>query len=427
MRAPWRGSRAASRLPGEPAMNLLTLAWADLRYRKLAHLLHLLLLTLGIAMIVALLGIASQVERRFEQDGRGVDAVVGAKGSPLQLILSSVYHLDIPTGNIPLADAEALARHPMVAAAIPLALGDSARGFRIVGTSAALIDGQTARYAVGQVWNAPMEAVIGAAVARAGLKLGDRFVGQHGLAGNGRAHGEQPYRVVGVLAATGGVLDRLILTSVDSVWALHGQGGDDDHDDHVDHGDGDEDEHRDAPREITALLIRYRSPMAAAGFPRYVNSQTRLQAAVPALETARLLNLFGIGFEALTAIAVLMIGAAALSVFVAVVQSMDARQYELAVLRCLGASRRDTVAVLWLGAVLLCAAGTLAGWLLGHAAVAALGRLQASSQSLGFSGTQGVIAEWWLLVMPFAVASLAVAIPAWRTWRVDIAALLTRS
>ena len=416
-------------------MNHLALALADLRHRPLAHLLHLILLTLGVAMIVALIGIGGQVQRRFEQDGRGIDAVVGAKGSPLQLILSSIHHLDVPLGNIPLAEAERLARHPLVASAIPLALGDSARGFRIVGTDAALIETQGAAYAEGRSWQEPMEAVLGSEVAaRSGLAVGERFAGQHGLGGHGRSHEEHLYRVVGVLAATGGVLDRLILTAVDSVWALHGQHVPEE--DHAreatsEHGEDDEDdEHdkhpQDSPREITALLIRYRSPLAAAGFPRMVNSQTRLQAAVPAVETARLLNLFGLGSDALAAIGLAMIAAAALSIFAAVVQAMEARQYELAVLRCLGADRGDSVLVLWLGALLLCGFGTLIGWLLGHAAIASLELLQRPAQGLGLDGLRIASGEWLLLPAPFLIATLAVAIPAWRVWRQDLATLLAK-
>lgn len=404
-------------------MNGLSLALADLRHRRLAHLLHLLLLALGVAMVVALIGLSAQIERRFDQDGRGVDAVIGAKGSPLQLILSTVYHLDIPTGNIPLAEAEALSRNPTVAEAIPLSLGDNARGYRIIGTTPALIAQHQAQFASGVVWNAPMEAVIGAEVARAGLKLGDHFVGMHGLGSSGHAHADHAYQVVGVLAPTGGVLDRLILTSLDSVWALHAPHHHaDEHEDH----DDDDDHAAAPPREITALLIRYRSPLAAAGFPRMVNTQTRLQAAVPALETARLLNLLGVGLDMLRGVALLLIAASGLSVFVAVVQSMESRQYDLAVLRCLGAGRRDVVWLLWLSAVLLCCVGTLLGWGLGHTAVALLAAMRGPAQGVGLSGASFESAELWLLAVPPLLATLAVAIPAWRAYRTDITTLLAR-
>src|SRR6185436_9145305 len=167
----------------------------------------------------------------------------GAKGSPMQLVLSSVFHLDAPTGNIPLEDAQALSRHPAVKKTIPLALGDSFQGHRIVGTNHDYPAHYGARLAAGRLWSAPMEAVLGADVA-AGAKLavGSTFTGAHGLAAGGDAHDEEPFKVVGVLAPSGSVLDRVVLTSVESIWEMH--------------------EHAAKPgskpaprREITALLI----------------------------------------------------------------------------------------------------------------------------------------------------------------------------
>ena len=143
-------------------MNLMTLAWADVRHHKLANSLHLLLLTLGVAIIAALLLIGYEVEGRLGRDAEGIDMVIGAKGSPLQLILSTVYHLDIPTGNIPLDEADRWSRNSMVRQSIPLSLGDNARGFRIIGTTPALIEHYGARLSVGHLWRQPMEAVTGA-------------------------------------------------------------------------------------------------------------------------------------------------------------------------------------------------------------------------------------------------------------------------
>ena len=149
--------------------------------------------------------------------------MVGAKGSPLQLILSSVYQADFPTGNIPLAEAERWRRHPLVESAIPLALGDNLAGFRIVGTEHAYAEHYGASLAAGRLWQAPFEATIGARVAAdTGLAAGDRFVGSHGLAGGGAEHGAHAYTVVGVLAPSASVLDRLVLTPIESVWEVHG-------------------------------------------------------------------------------------------------------------------------------------------------------------------------------------------------------------
>lgn len=417
-------------------MNLLILSLADVRHRKLSNSLHLLLLTLGVAIITALLLIGSQIAGRLERDADGVDMVIGAKGSPLQLILSTVYHLDIPTGNIPLDEASRWAHNPMVAQAIPLSLGDNTKGFRIVGTTPDLVQHYHGALQGGRLWQQPMEAVIGAEVARAGLKLDQPFVGVHGLGAGGHAHADHPYRVVGVLQPTGSVLDRLILTSLDSVWEIHAAhhhhaaGEDGDHD--ADHGDGREDEHDAAPaagydpsREITALLIHYRSPLAAISLPRMVNAQSTLQAAVPAFETARLLQLLGLGFDTLRALAGVLIVTAALSAFIALYNAMETRQYDLAVLRSLGASRGRVVAILWIQAVTLSAAGTLLGLLLGHAAVEAIGRFASTARGIDLSGFVLLYQELPILLLPLLVGTVAALIPAWRTYRSDLAATLS--
>ena len=149
--------------------------------------------------------------------------MIGAKGSPLQLVLASIYHVDFPTGNIPLAEAERWAGHPLVAEAIPLALGDSLAGFRIVGTEPAYAAHYGAELAAGRLWQEPFEATLGATVAaRTGLEVGDRFVGSHGLAAGGPRAWRAPYTVVGVLEPTASVLDRVVLTPIESVWLVHG-------------------------------------------------------------------------------------------------------------------------------------------------------------------------------------------------------------
>ena len=178
----------------------------------------------------------------------------------MQLVLSAVYHLDAPTGNIPLADAQALARSPAVKKAIPLALGDSFRGNRIVGTNHDYPAHYGAKLAAGRLWGEPMEAVLGADVAAgAGLAVGATFTGAHGLSEGGDLHEQEPFKVVGILAPSGTVLDRLVLTSVESVWEIH--------------------EHAGAAekKEITAPLIQYASPLAAATMPRLVNASSSLR------------------------------------------------------------------------------------------------------------------------------------------------------
>jgi putative ABC transport system permease protein len=400
---------------------------------------------------VLLLLFSAQLEDRLTRDARGIDLVIGAKGSPLQLILSSIYHVDFPTGNIPLAEVERWAEHPLVAEAIPLALGDSLAGFRVVGTEHGYAAHYGAALAAGRLWQELFEATLGARVAaETGLGVGGRFVGSHGLAPGGPEHGEHPYTVVGVLQPTASVLDRIVLTPIESVWLVHGMepherdegqpaahaeryddaAGDvaehaGEHAD--DHGDAEQhaDEHGEVrPLEVTALLIRYKSPVAAVQLPRLVNQESALQAASPAFETARLLSLVGVGLDTLRGVGLLLIATAGLSVFIALSNAMQERRYDLAVMRTLGASRRQLFTQPLLEGLLLAGAGALLGILLGHAVAEAVGRLLPEGRDMGLSGLSWLPQELYVLVLALLVGLVAALLPAIQAYRSDIATVL---
>jgi putative ABC transport system permease protein len=404
-------------------MNLLVICLANLRHQPLVHLLHLALMALGTALIAALLLISTQLQERLTRDAQGIDLVIGAKGSPLQLILSSVYHLDTPTGNIPWTEAARWAAHPQVERTVPIALGDSLRGYRIVGTTPEFLSFYGADLAHGGLWQRPMQAVVGAEVAAGGLAVGAGFAGVHGLDG-GLSHAEHRYTVSGQLAPTGTVLDRLILTSLESVWQLHGEDHDDD--DHAHEAQAAHEAHAEQPdgREITALLLRYRSPLAAAFLPQGINAgEGRLQAAAPAQEMLRLFELLGLGTQVLQLLGGMLVLIAGLSIFAALYSAMESRQYDLAVLSTLGASRGRIIGLLWLEALLLAFGGTLLGLLLAHAGVGLAGQLL---PGMPFTGARWVAAEWGLLGLAFGVASLSALLPAARAYRSDVAAILSR-
>src|SRR5439155_3670097 len=203
-------------------MNLARIVLAYARRSPLTTLLNLALLTLGVATITLLLLLTTALDERLKRDAAAIDLVVGAKGSPLQLVLAGVYHVDVPPGNIPLGEVEKLRADPLIAEVVPIAMGDSYRGAHIVGTEPAFLGLYNARLAQGALWKAPMDAVLGADVARqSGLAVGASFAGSHGLAQGGELHADNPYRVVGVLQSAGTVIDRLVLTGVESVWKVH--------------------------------------------------------------------------------------------------------------------------------------------------------------------------------------------------------------
>ena len=398
-------------------MNLASLSASYLRARPLNTALSLLLLALGVGTIVLLLLVVGQVEERMYRDARGIDLVVGAKGSPMQLILSGIYHADAPTGNIPLAEAQALAKHRLIKRAIPLALGDGWKGYRVVGAGHEYPAHYGAKPAAGRLWEKPMEAVLGAEVAaRTGAGVGARFAGSHGVTGQGEEHGAAPYEVVGVLGRTGSVLDRLVLTSIESVWQVHEQ----------EHGPQDK-EDRTAmreDREVTVLLLQYASPLAAATLPRQINSKSELQAASPAYETARLFRIVGAGVEALRAFALILILAAGLSVFIALYNALEERRYDLAVMRTLGASPARLFGMLLAEGLLLALAGTALGLVLGHAFVSGLGAWLEAQQQYPVTGLEFRVGEFWLALSAVGVGVVAAFVPAWRAYRTDVSRTL---
>ena len=399
-------------------MNLATLSASYLRARPLQTALSLLLLSLGVATIVLLLLVVNQLEERMHRDAEGINLVVGAKGSPMQLMLSGIYHVDAPTGNIPLAAAQALAKNRMVKKTMPLALGDSWRGHRIVGATHAYPEHYGAKLANGRLWQKEMEAVLGAEVAaRTGGAVGMQFAGAHGMGGEGEEHA-QKYSVVGVLAPTGSVIDRLVLTSIESVWHVHEE-----------HQGPEDDADRKAlqeAREVTVVLVQYATPLAAAMLPRSINSQSELQAASPAFETARLFSIVGVGVEAMRGFALILIAAAGLSVFIALYTALEERRYDLAVMRTLGASPGRLFGLLMMEGVALSAAGAVIGLALGHALASVLGAWLRMKHHASISGLDWRSEELWLVAVALGVGVLAALVPAWRAYRTDVSRTLAR-
>ena len=404
-------------------MNLASVSLSYLRARRLNTALNVLLLALGVATITLLLLATSQLEERMQRDARGIDLVVGAKGSPMQIILSSIYHLDVPTGNISWKQAQEVAGHRAVKKTIPLALGDNYRGFRIVGTHHDYVAHYGARLAQGELWQAPLDAVLGSEVAATtGLAVGATFAGAHGLGARAgeHVHEDKPYRVVGVLAPSGTVVDRIVLTDVASLWAVHA----DQHDI--------KDVARiaellpDDEKELTALLVQYATPLAAAMLPRYINQNSDMQAASPAYETARLFKLIGVGVDVLRGFALVLVFAAGLSVFIALYNALNERRYDLAVMRTLGASPARLLLLMLFEGLLLALVGAVLGIVLGHALTELLGLALAQAKQVTVTGLAWVNAELWLVVMALAVGAAAALLPAWRAYRTDVAATLAR-
>jgi putative ABC transport system permease protein len=424
---------------------MITLALAYLRDRPLTTALNLLLLAIAVAMLVLLVQFSAQASERFGRDAQGVDLVVGAKGSPLQLILSSIFHVDQPTGNIPLEARQVLERDPSVARVVPLALGDNFRGYRIVGTDAGFAALYGLKTAEGRSFAAPMEAVLGAEVAReTGAKLGQKFIGSHGLAeqeGQEQGHDHAPFTTVGILAPTGGVTDRLILTSIDSVWQVHGieqhheegeryENGKH-HEAGEEHDHHDEDETATRPQslepELTALLVTYRNAAGAMRVPTMINRQSALQAAVPATETARLLDLLGASLEGLRVFAWLLAATGGLAILVALVGMVRSREGDLALLRVMGASRAQVFGTVLLEGVLTALVGTVLGWTAAHCLIMLARANFPALAEIGLTAWAPLPMEAAVAAAVVGIGALAALVPALAVYRLDPARVLARA
>jgi len=423
-------------------MNILRLSWKNILNKPLNLILNLVLFSLGVGLISLLLLVNVQLEEKFEKNFAGIDLVIGAKGSPLQLILSSLYHLDAPTGNMPVAEAKAFLnpKHPIFKAAIPLSLGDSHKGYRIVGTNAGFINLYQAEFEAGKVFKETMEVVVGATVAKnLGMKPGDTFKSSHGLIEDENLVHEDaaPFKVVGILKKTGSVIDQLLITKTQSIWAVHEE-HDHEEEEHEEHNhEGEEHAHDSAATEeemplafyedqqITSLLVQFRGRnIQALNMARNINENTNFQAATPAIEINRLYTLLGVGEEALKALAMLIIFVSGLSIFISLFSSLRERKYELAVMRTLGAKPGFLFQLIIFEGVILAVLGFIFGIALSHGSMIFLADFLEKSYRYDFTAALFLKEEAYLFGGSLVIGIIAAIIPAFQASKTDIHATL---
>lgn len=405
-------------------MNALSLAVASIRSRPMHAALCTAAVTAGITLLCAVFLFSQSVASGFARNAQGIDIVVGTKGSPLQLVLSSVYHADIPAGNIDVHGFEDLQLMPQVRQAIPLALGDSYKGFRMVGSTPAYLDLYNAEFAAGVVFAAPFEAVAGA---NTGLEVGDEFAVSHGFAALGaHVHDTDLYTVTGVLKPTGTVLDTLLTTSVESVQQLHDGHHHDEH--HHDVHDHDHAEEAALERQITSVILKVRSPVDLMNLPRKINESSDLMAAVPSYEMARFTKSLGVGRQLIVILGAGFVLLSALMLWATLSSGLALRRYDLAVLRVLGAAPHRLFTTVMAEALLISGVGAIVGIILGHiVAYVALVSID-SLRGLVLPETLLLpqVMDAGFLFLGLAAGILAAIAPSVNAARTDIAGLLAR-
>ncbi len=425
-------------------MNVLLLSWKNLINKPLSMLLSLVLFALGVGLISLLLLLNTQLQEKFDKNLAGIDLVVGAKGSPLQLILCSMYHIDSPTGNISIKEAKPFLNpnHPLIKRSVPLSLGDSHKGYRIVGTLPSFLELYNAEVGQGVLWKKDFEVTVGAGVANdLNLKVGDKFHSSHGFVlDDNLVHDDGTmFKVVGILSPTGSVADQLILTNTQSIWKTHDHGnpsdeGHEDHD-HEDHDHAEEDHAEESKplieeedQEITSLLIQFKNRnFQTLNMARSINENTDLQAANPPIEINRLHAMVGVGEDALQALALIIVFVSGLSIFISLFDSLRDRRYELALMRVMGASRYKLFSLIILEGVLLATIGFVIGMFLSHVGMEVLANFMKSSYRYSFSGMVFLKEEMYLLLGALSIGIVAAIIPAIQASRTDISKTLTDS
>ncbi len=421
-------------------MTLWGIAWGYLWNRKFTTFLTILSVALAVALISSVLTLREETRKRFEEEGQAFDLVVGAKGSPLQLVLSSVYFMDNPTGNIPWSVYEQIKNDKeYVQSAYPIALGDNYQGFRIVGTEVTLfqhkwvspITGEERfpfKLKEGTFFEKPFDAVLGALVAReTGLNIGDTFVSSHGFIKlpemlGGHDHEQHPYTVVGIFDYSNSPFDRAIFTSVNSVWDIHAEHHEEEHGTQEEGDIKYEEWGKDPSSMITSVLVQLQSPALRFQYREMIRESTVAMSATPVEEISKLFEQFlGTAKTVLLAVGYLVVIISALSIMIGLYLAIIQRRRDLAIMRALGASRIEIFGSVLIEALWVTALGILLGYFIGGGISRIVGYYL--SQKYGLSITSLIITSEHItsFATVAVVGLLAGIIPAWQAYKRNIA------
>lgn len=391
---------------------MIGLALKSLRNRRSTAALTVLSIALAVALLLAVERIRNETREGFAATVSGTDLIVGARSSPVHLLLASVFRIGNPTNNLRWESYRHFAARAEVAWTIPLSLGDSHRGFRVLGTSADYFEHfrfareRRLELAQGRPFRDEDEAVLGADVARAlGYGLGHEIVIAHGTGEVAFAqHGEHPFRVAGILARTGTPVDRAIHVPLEGIDEIH-------------------DAQEEDKRQVSAFLVGLKQRRAALGFQRLVNEYQGepLTAILPGVTLLEVWEIAGAAERTLLAVSVLVVAVGLAGMLIALLTSMAERRREMAVLRSVGARPLHVFGLILGEAACLTLAGIALGVVALYAALAA-GRPWLESRMGLFIGL-GWPSPWEFGVMMLvAAAGVAVGlIPAWRIYRYSLA------
>jgi putative ABC transport system permease protein len=414
---------------GSGVKGLLMIVRRSLLQHALSTVITALSIALGCGLVMAVFSIKAQTYRAFTGGEAGFDAVLGARGSQLQLVLNTVFHLETSPGNIPWALYTQIKQDPRVKLAIPYAVGDNYRGHRIVGTTREIFtEFEYSRgrkfqtEADGRFFNeGTREAVIGSYVAQAtGLSAGSTFNPYHGLIADERQRHRDQYTVVGVLEPTNSPSDRVIWIPIEGIYRMSG---------HVLRGSGETfraaegEEIPDEHKEVSAVMLKLRDPQSGFQLDQTINKQGKVATfAWPIGRVmAELFDKLGWMNRVLALVAWLVIAVAAGSILASIYNTINERRREFAILRALGARRATVFSVIVIEAAVIALAGAAGGNAV-YVAILAATKVVVKAQTGVVLNVWQIDSILWLTpLLMIAVGALAGLIPAFKAYRTDVA------
>ena len=352
-------------------MNNWIISIKNLLHKPLYTFLSIFSLSISVGLLLGIQQLDSSIQNQFTNTLGNIEMVVGAKGSPLQLVLSSILHLDNPTGNIKYSEVEKLAKNPLVKTAIPISYGDNYKGYRIVGTTTAFSKIYKAQLLKGKEVENSMEVVLGNDVAKKlNLQLGDTFLSSHGLTENAIEEHEKSFTVVGLYKPTYKVIDKLIVTNLSSIWDVHNheeneieEAPDEEHREEKVHEEHEHHDHKHEDKEVTSILVSFRNPMGLMTMPRNINANSTMQAALPKYELDRLFRFTGVGVKAISWIAYTILLISCITIFISLYKMVRERAFDLALMRTYGASNFQLFRIVALEGILIVVISLIFGFL----------------------------------------------------------------
>jgi putative ABC transport system permease protein len=410
---------------------LMILAMRSAWNRKLTLGLALMSIALSVALLLGVDRVRQSAQDSFAQSVSGTDLVIGARTSPVQLMLYAIFHIGDATNNIHWQAYRDIAAHPSVAWTIPISMGDSHHGFPVVGTTADYFkyfrygESVPLAFSSGKPFAGLFDAVVGAEVAdRLGYHLGDRITLSHGMGGIGLTeHADKPFTITGILARTGTPVDRTVHVSLEAIEAIHldWQGG--------------------AkipgfsipaqyvrkfdltPKEVTAVLVGLKSRAAVFKMQRYVNEYQAepLLAVLPGVALDQLWQVAGVAEHALLAVSGMVVVVGLFGLVAVILASLNERRRELSILRSVGARPMDIFLLLSAEGLFITVSGALIGVLLLTLLTIFAAPMIQSHYGLTIAASLGSRDEFRLLVMVMGVSLLASLAPGYRAYRLSLA------